>query len=68
MASEYGYRFARRAAEDVTGIVEYLAETLEKLVGNYVLFYQPDAQTQTIYILRVVHGRRDRDEVAKNLT
>ena len=40
----------------------------EKLVGNYILFYQTDAETQTVYILRVVHGSRDLDRVVKNLT
>ena len=109
MGCEYGYRFARRAAEDVTGIVDYLAGDLsnqtaaasfkknlkacldtlrlfpqsgspvqnayvpqvgirEKLVGNYIMFYQTDAETRTVYILRVVHGSRDLDRVVKNLT
>ena len=109
MASEYGVRFTRQAAEDVTGTVDYLAgdlanptaaanfkkklseclETLrlfpqsgtlvknayvpqagvrEKLVGGYVLFYLPDAEKRTVFILRVVHGSRDMDRVAKNLT
>ena len=40
----------------------------KKLLGRYVLFYQTDAETQMIYILRVVHGSRDMDEVAKKLT
>ena len=40
----------------------------EKLVGNYILFYQTDAETRTVYILRVVHGSRDLDRVVKNLT
>ena len=91
MGFEYGYRFARQAAADVTGIVDYLEclDTLrmfpqsgslvqngyvpqtgirEKLVGNYILFYQTDAETRTVYILRVVHGSRDLDRVVKNLT
>lgn len=109
MASEYKIRFTRRAVQDVTGIVDYLAGELanptaaaalkkklgecldtlrmfpqsgtlvknayipqtgirEKLIGNYVLFYQPDAEMQAVYILRVVHGSRDLDEVAKKLT
>ena len=97
MGFEYGYRFARQAAADVTGIVDYLAGDLanptaaasfkkslmecldtlrmfpqtgirEKLVGNYLLFYQTDAETRTVYILRVVHGSRDLDRVVKNLT
>ena len=95
MGFEHGYRFARQAAADVTGIVDYLAGDLEcldtlrmfpqsgslvqngyvpqtgireKLVGNYILFYQTDAETRTVYILRVVHGSRDLDRVVKNLT
>ena len=109
MGCEYGYRFARQAAADVTGIVDYLAGDLanptaaasfkkslmecldtlrmfpqsgslvqngyvpqtgirEKLVGNDILFYQTDAETRTVYILRVVHGSRDLDRVVKNLT
>ena len=109
MGSEYSYRFARRAAADVTGIVDCLAGELanptaaaafkkklgecldtlrlfpqsgslvrnayvpqagirEKLVGSYILFYQTDAETRTVYILRVVHGSRDLDRVVKNLT
>ena len=95
MGFEHGDRFARQAAADVTGIVDYLAGDLacldtlrmfpqsgslvqngyvpqtgirEKLVGNYILFYQTDAETRTVYILRVVHGSRDLDRVVKNLT
>ena len=32
-------------------------------VGNYILVYRPDEQTQTVYILRLFHGSRDYEKL-----
>lgn len=35
----------------------------QKLVGNYIMYYLPDMNTETIYVLRVIYGRRNLDEI-----
>lgn len=29
------------------------------VINNYILFYKVDAQTKTVYIMRVIYARRD---------
>jgi len=36
-------------------------------VGNYIVFYKPDKETETIIILRIIYGGRDIDEILKTL-
>ena len=42
-------------------------EIRKKLVGNYVLYYFANFEEKTIYILRVVYGRRNMDEILRQL-
>lgn len=39
----------------------------KKLVGSYILYYLPDAGAQTIYVLRIVYGRRNLDEILREI-
>ena len=33
------------------------------LVGNYIMYYFPDVNAEMIYVLRVIYGRRNLDEI-----
>ena len=48
---------------------EYLPamEVRKKLVGNYILYYLPDPAEKVIFVLRIVHGRRDMNEILRQL-
>lgn len=48
---------------------EFLPETKvrKKLVGNYVLYYLPEREEQIIYVLRIVYGRRNLDEILRQM-
>ncbi len=37
----------------------------KKYVGNYIMFYQPDFSTKTIYVLRIIYGKRNIDEMLR---
>jgi plasmid stabilization system protein ParE len=37
------------------------------LVDHYVLYYLPDAEAETICVLRITYGRRNMDEILKSL-
>ena len=39
----------------------------KKLVGNYIMYYLPDIGENIIYILRIVYGTRNLDEILKKL-
>lgn len=39
----------------------------KKLVGNYIMYYLPNEEEKVIYILRIVYGRRNMDEILKKL-
>ena len=39
----------------------------KKPVGNYILFYYPDMEAQTIYVLRVIYGRRNLEQILMNI-
>lgn len=39
----------------------------KKVVGNYLLYYRADKERKTIWLLRIVYGRRDMDEVLKHV-
>ena len=34
-----------------------------KTVGSYIMYYFPDMKAETIYILRIIYGRRNLDEI-----
>ena len=50
-------------------INEFLSQknVRKKLAGNYVMYYFPDAGAETIYILRVIYGRRSLDEILREM-
>ncbi len=35
----------------------------KKLVGNYIMYYFSNQETETIHILRIIYGRRNLDEI-----
>ena len=37
------------------------------LVGNYISYYIIDEETRNIVILRIVYGKRDQDEILKDV-
>lgn len=39
----------------------------KKLVGNYIMYYLLDVGENIIYILRIVYGKRNLDEILKKL-
>ena len=39
----------------------------KKLVGSYMLYYFPDREDERIYILRVLYGRRNLDELRREM-
>ena len=39
----------------------------KKLVRNYIMYYLPDMEEKVIYILRIVYGKRNMDEILKKL-
>ena len=39
----------------------------KKVVGNYLLYYRADKEQKTVWLLRIVYGRRDMDEVLKHV-
>lgn len=40
---------------------------IKKLVGNYIIYYLLDIGENIIYILRIVYGKRNLDEILKKL-
>ncbi len=38
-----------------------------KLLGNYIMYYLPEEAEKIIYILRIVYGKRNLDEILKQL-
>ncbi len=39
----------------------------KKLIGSYILYYLPDVDAQIIYILRIIYGRRNLDEILREM-
>lgn len=48
---------------------EYLLATdiRKKLVGNYIMYYLPDSNEKMISVLRIVYGRRNMDEILRQI-
>ena len=42
-------------------------EIRKSLVGNYVIYYLPDKKAMMIYILRILYGRRNLDELVREI-
>ena len=44
------------------------AENMQKkLVGNYIMYYLPDTGEKIVYILSIVYGKQNTDEILKKL-
>ncbi len=39
----------------------------KKIVGNYIMYYQPDGNADMIYILRILYARRNLDEILREM-
>ena len=42
-------------------------EIRKSLVGNYLLYYLPDIKKKSIYVLRILYGRRNLDELVREI-
>lgn len=42
-------------------------EVRKKLVANYIMYYLPDSAEKMIFVLRIVYGRRNVDEILRQL-
>lgn len=42
-------------------------EVRKKLAGNYIMYYLPDSDEKMIFVLRIVYGRRNMDEILRQL-
>lgn len=108
MASEYQYRFTKKAEADLDEILSYISvelsnpdaaasflkdlqaaiasicsvpkigriveneflpdrEIRKSLVGNCLLYYLPDIKKKSIYVLRILYGRRNLDELVREI-
>lgn len=108
MASKYQYRLSQKAADDLDGIVSYIASELsnpqaaadflgrlekvideirsfpesgapvnneflsntklrKKTVGSYLLYYLSVPEAETVYIVRIVYGKRNMEEILRQL-
>lgn len=108
MASKYQYRLSQKAADDLDGIVSYIASELsnpqaaadflsrlekvideirsfpesgapvnneflsntklrKKTVGSYLLYYLSVPETETVYIVHIVYGKRNMEEILRQL-
>lgn len=39
----------------------------KKLIGNYIMYYLPNTEEKIIYVLRIVYGKRNMDEILKKV-
>lgn len=42
-------------------------EVRKKLVDNYIMYYLPDFNEKVIFVLRIIYGRRNMDEILRTL-
>lgn len=42
-------------------------EVRKKLVDNYVMYYLPDFDEKMIFVLRIIYGRRNTEEILRQL-
>ncbi len=42
-------------------------EVRKKLVGNYIMYYLSDSAEKMIFVLRIVYGRRNMDEILRQM-
>ena len=56
-----------RAFPESCSLVDNEFLYIKKLVGNYIMYYLLDIEENIIYILRIVYGKRNLDEILKKL-
>lgn len=56
-----------RAFAESGSLVDNKFLYIKKLVGNYIMYYLLDIGENIIYILRIVCGKRNLDEILKKL-
>ncbi|WP_353885856.1 type II toxin-antitoxin system RelE/ParE family toxin [uncultured Holdemanella sp.] len=56
-----------RAFPESCSLVDNEFLYIKKLVGNYIMYYLLDIGENIIYILRIVYGKRNLDEILKKL-
>ncbi len=39
----------------------------KKVIKNFIIYYLPDEKTETNFIIRIVYGKRDMNEIFKNI-
>ena len=39
----------------------------KKLIGNYIMYYLPDFDEKMIFVLRIIYGRQNIDEILRLL-
>lgn len=42
-------------------------EIRKKFIGNYIMYYLPDFPGETIYILRIIYGKRNMDDILREI-
>ncbi|HUM83796.1 MAG TPA: type II toxin-antitoxin system RelE/ParE family toxin [Lachnospiraceae bacterium] len=54
---------------DSLAVNEYLphVNVRKKLVGNYIMYYLPNYTEHEIFILRIAYGKRNMDEILRQL-
>ena len=67
----------QRAIEEVRGFPESDSTVVnefvpnmqirKKTVGNYMIYYLPDSTEKMFFILRIVYGRRNMDEILRQI-
>lgn len=40
----------------------------KKTVGSYIMYFFPDMKAGTVYILRIIYGRRNLDEILREMS
>ena len=48
---------------------EFLSNTAvrKQMIGNYIMYYLPVAEERMIYVVRIVYGKRNIDEILRQL-
>ena len=48
---------------------EFLSNTAvqKQMIDNYIMYYLPDLEEKVIYIVRIVYGKRNMDEILREL-
>lgn len=45
----------------------FTMEIRKKMIGNYIMYYLPLSAEKLIYIVRIIYGKRNMDEILRQL-